>query len=88
MTQQRWTKDSPAARLIEALVVAAPEGVRFDKGKPSAGARFPEFRAWHALLKPFFGIQPPEWEQTVHFQPALTSLDETEDEDASGEEDE
>ncbi|MFH0872554.1 MAG: DUF1156 domain-containing protein [bacterium] len=59
--QQRWTKDSAVARLMEALVHAAPVALRFEKGKASAAAQFPEFRAWHALLEPLFEIRPPEW---------------------------
>lgn len=61
--QQRWGKDSAVANLMDALVHAAPQAVRFEKGKKSAAAQFPEFRAWHALLKPLFGIEPPKWEE-------------------------
>ena len=50
---------------------AAPVAVRVDRGKTSAGAQFPEFRAWHALLTPLFGIGPPDW--TVK-QPAQGDL--------------
>ena len=59
--QQRWGKDSPVTKLLEALVQAAPEALRHEKGKISAAALFPEFRAWHALLKPLFEIEPPDW---------------------------
>jgi len=59
--QQQWRKDSPVARLMEALVKAAPDAVKWVKGKGSAAERFPEFRAWHALLKPLFDIEPPDW---------------------------
>ncbi len=59
--QQRWGKDSPVTKLLEALVQAAPEALRHEKGKKSAPAMFPEFRAWHALLKPLFEIEPPDW---------------------------
>ncbi len=59
--QQRWVAETPVARLMEALVHAAPEALRREGGKDSAAARFPEFRAWHALLWPLFGIQPPDW---------------------------
>ena len=45
-------------RLIEAMVRAAPPALRRDTG---AGAKFPEFRAWHAMLEPLFGITPPDW---------------------------
>ncbi|MFH1072612.1 MAG: DNA methyltransferase, partial [Nanoarchaeota archaeon] len=83
--QQRWTKDSPVASLMEALVHAAPEALRFDKGKKSAAAQFPEFLAWHALLEPLFGIKPPEW---VEKKPAQgTLLDALEEEDEEEEED-
>ena len=61
--QQRWAKDSNAARLMEALVHAAPQAVRFEKGKTSAAALYPEFRAWHALLEPLFGLEAPEWKK-------------------------
>jgi len=61
--QQRWTKDAAVARLMEALVHAAPVALRHEKGKTSAAAKFPEFRAWHALLEPLFGFQPPEWKE-------------------------
>jgi len=39
--------------------------VRFPgKGKTRTAAdEFPEFRAWHALLKPLFNIEPPKWEK-------------------------
>jgi len=59
--QQRWAKDSAVARLMEALVNATPEALRHDKGKQSAAATYPEFRAWHALLEPLFGIFAPDW---------------------------
>lgn len=63
MRQQGWTKDSPVAKLMTALVIAAPEAVKFEKGKKSAAATFPEFRAWHEMLKPLFDIEPPEWKE-------------------------
>jgi len=60
-----WTADGHVARLMEALVRAAPPAVRFPgKGKTRTAAdEFPEFRAWHALLKPLFNIEPPKWEK-------------------------
>ena len=61
MRQQQWTKNSPVAQLMVALVEAAPMAVRHDKGEASAGARFPEFRAWHVLMKPLFDVGPPDW---------------------------
>ena len=65
LRQQRWTRDSAVARLMEALVAAAPEALRRDKGKISAAAKYPEFRAWHALVKPLFGIEPPDWTEVL-----------------------
>ena len=59
--QQAWKADAPVAELMAALVMAAPEAVRYDRGKTSAGALFPEFRAWHALLEPLFNVAPPDW---------------------------
>lgn len=59
--RHRWTKDSAVARLMEALVRAAPEAVRHEAGRHSVAAQYPEFRAWHALLQPLFGIDPPDW---------------------------
>ncbi|MCK4473128.1 MAG: hypothetical protein KAW49_15205, partial [Anaerolineae bacterium] len=74
--QQGWNADGPCARLMEALVNAAPPAVRFPgKGKKTAADEFPEFRAWHAMLKPLFGIEPPEWEEPVAAQPALPLID-------------
>ncbi len=72
--QQHWTKESAVCRLIDALVHAAPEAVRFEKGKDSAAALFPEFRAWHALLEPLFGIVPPEWVEKGPVQGVFTSF--------------
>ena len=59
--QQRWGADSAVAKLMTALLTAAPEAVRHEKGKKSAAAKYPEFRAWHALLQPLFAIEPPDW---------------------------
>lgn len=63
--QQGWKAESPCARLMAALVEAAPAAVRFPgrKGKQTAADHFPEFRAWHEMLKPLFGIDPPEWNE-------------------------
>lgn len=66
--QQQWSKDSPVARLMEALVKAAPVAVQREKGKTSAAAMFPEFRAWHAMLKPLFEIEPPDWTEKAPLQ--------------------
>jgi len=71
--QQTWTADSPCARLMAALVEAAPPGVRFPgKGaKRTAADDYPEFRAWYALLKPVFDIQPAPWVEPHEAQPRL-----------------
>ena len=84
--QQRWSKDSSVAKLMDALVHAAPEAVRHDKGKKSAAAMFPEFRAWHAILEPLFGIAPPDWTEKPPPQGilALNEADEGEDDDEGG----
>ncbi|MGE5618587.1 MAG: DUF1156 domain-containing protein [Sphingomonadaceae bacterium] len=75
--QQRWTRESPVAKLMEALVLAAPEAVRHDTGKLSVASIFPEFRAWHALLKPVFGIEPPDWTERTSPQMVWTQLEES-----------
>ena len=46
---------------MSALLEAAPLAVRHERGKKSAAAEFPEFRAWHAMLEPLFGVTPPDW---------------------------
>jgi len=53
-------------------VQAAPTAVRVERGKTSAAAKFPEFRAWHALLLPLFGIPAPDWSEK---QPEVLELD-------------
>jgi adenine-specific DNA methylase len=63
-TQQGWKGGSPVARLMEALLKAAPPALWFEKGKTSAAAIYPEFRAWHAMIEPLFGITPPEWPES------------------------
>lgn len=75
--QQGWNADGPCACLMEALVKAAPPAVRFPgKGKKKTAAdEFPEFRAWHTMLKPLFGIEPPEWKEPVPTQPALPLME-------------
>jgi putative DNA methylase len=85
--QQRWTPDSPVARLMEALVHAAPPALRHEKGKQSAAAKFPEFKAWHELLEPLFDITPPDWTEQAPPQSALFNALVEEDEE-SVEEDE
>ena len=54
-------KRDAVARLMQALLNAAPEAMRQEKGPKSAAAQFPEFRAWHSLLQPLFDIVPPDW---------------------------
>lgn len=96
--QQGWTASSPpfresstCARLMEALLNAAPVAVQFPgtgRGHTAAD-EFPEFRAWHAMLQPLFRIKPPEWKEP---QEAQLTLDiepaEEEDEDNVDEEEE
>jgi putative DNA methylase len=89
--QQRWTTESPIARLMEALVRAAPEALRHGRGAKSAAAKFPEFRAWHALLESLFGITPPDWTEKPPPQGVLfqeLAEDDIDDEDAMEAEDE
>ncbi len=62
---QGWDKDSAVARLMAALVQAAPPGVRIERSKQSAAAKFLEFRAWHALLYPLFGVPAPDWTEVL-----------------------
>ena len=80
--QQGWKKDSACARLMEALVRAAPQAVRFPGNgrQKTAADDYPEFRAWHAMLKPLFGIEPPEW-KPMAVQLTLEQLEEAEEED-------
>lgn len=89
--QQAWKADAPVAQLMAALVTAAPEAVRYDRGKTSAGALFPEFRAWHALVEPLFGIAPPDWTERKPLQAQFeltASAGEEPDEEAEGDEEE
>lgn len=81
-TQQGWKSGSPVARLMEALVRAAPPALQFEKGKTSAAAMYPEFQAWHALLEPLFGIDAPKWVEEVipSGMPLFEQADSTEDE--------
>jgi len=86
--RQNWQAGSPVARLLEALVLAAPEAVRHEAGAKSAAAMFPEFRAWHDLLQPLFGIEPPDWTQKLQpemelplFAGSQGELDESEEPD-------
>jgi hypothetical protein len=59
-------------RLIEALLKAAAPAVRRDKGE--VATRFAEFRAWHAMLLPVFGIEPPDWTEKPPDQGVLQLL--------------
>jgi len=88
--QQGWDKDSAVARLMAALVQAAPAGVRIERGKTSAAAKFPEFRAWHALLFPLFGLPAPDWteKQPEIIEGGLFAVVEPDDDEGEGEEDE
>jgi adenine-specific DNA methylase len=90
-TQQGWKGGSPIARLMDALLKAAPPALWHDTGKKSAAAIYPEFRAWHAMIEPIFGITPPEWpEPKVEAELDLKYDDEQElegtDEDDNSEE--
>jgi putative DNA methylase len=83
--QQNWSKESAVARLIAALVEAAPEALHHEGGKTSAAAKFPEFRAWHALLEPLFAFTAPDWTAKPVEQPEL-SLGDGEEGEAQEEE--
>ncbi len=81
-TQQGWKAGSPVARLMEALLKAAPPALWHEKGKTSAAADYPEFRAWHAMLEPFFGITPSEWiEPEADLELALEYKEQRDDEE-------
>ena len=60
-TQQSWKAGSSVARLLEALVRAAPPALWHDTGKNSAATQYPEFRAWHGMVYPLFGLTAPDW---------------------------
>ena len=74
--------------MMEALVNAAPQAVRFPgKGKQTTIAdEFPEFRAWHAMLKPLFGIEPPEWKEPKELQLTMRLDSDSDEEDDATEE--
>lgn len=81
-TQQGWKAGSPVARLMEALLKAAPPALWHEKGKTSAAADYPEFRAWHAMLEPLFGITPSEWiEPEADLELALEYKEQRDDEE-------
>lgn len=92
--QQGWDKDSAVARLLAALVQAAPVAMHIERGKASAAAKFPEFRAWHALLSPLFGLPAPNWAERQPDQTELllsapdAEIDEDDAESGGGEEEE
>lgn len=96
--QQSWDKESAVARLLAALVKAAPFGVRVEKGKSSSAAKFPEFRAWHTMLYPLFGIPAEDWTEALPDQipfdlqaasePQDEELGEDDEQEEEGEEDE
>jgi adenine-specific DNA methylase len=90
-TQQGWGASSNVARLMEALTHAAPRALWKDHGKNSPGAKFPEFRAWHALLQPLFGVSPPDWTEApppMELLPFGELEEELPDEDEEEEEEE
>jgi putative DNA methylase len=82
LRQQNWGKDSAVARLMEALVRAAPMALRFEKKKTDVAAKFPEFRTWHALLNPLFAMEPPAWVEAPVQQPRLLEDEVEDDEEA------
>lgn len=81
MRQQNWNKESAVARLMAALVEASPEALHHEGGKTSAAAKFPEFRAWHALLEPLFDFTAPDWTAKPVEQPELSLGDAEDDEE-------
>lgn len=85
--QQGWSKDSNVARLIAALVQAAPEALRSEKTE--VGKKYPEFRAWHAMLTPLFELPAPNWTPkatSANMQPNLYDDNETADDEGAGDE--
>jgi hypothetical protein len=86
MRQQNWSKKSSVAKLMDALVHAAPEALRHEHGKKSAAALFPEFRAWHALLPALFEVPVPEWTEKKAPQMELSGLADAEEEEEEDEE--
>ncbi len=90
VTQQGWKGGSPVARLMEALLKAAPPALWHEAGKTSTAAIYPEFRAWHAMIEPLFGITPPEWpepktdlELNLQYKEEEDADDETEGEEST-----
>lgn len=62
----------PTVRLIEALLRAAPPAVRREKN--AVAQKFAEFRAWHVMLQPVFGLTPPDWTEKKPDQAVLDLL--------------
>jgi putative DNA methylase len=56
-----WSPEGPVARLMDALVRAAPLAVQRTTKKGDAADRFPEFRAWREILLQVFAVEPAEW---------------------------
>jgi adenine-specific DNA methylase len=79
--RQGWREGSAVSRLMDALLKAAPPALWFDRGRQSAGAVYPEFKAWHAMLEPLFAIVPPKWEETTEPQGFLSLEDDEESEE-------
>jgi adenine-specific DNA methylase len=87
-TQQGWKEASPVARLMDALLKAAPPALWHEAGKKSAAALYPEFRAWHAMIDPLFGVTPPDWpEPKQDGELALEYQDENEEDAEESEKD-
>ena len=61
--EQNWGSGSPCAQMMEALVKAAPEAVKFED--QAVAQLYPEFRGWHAMLKPLFSFEAPEWKKEL-----------------------
>jgi adenine-specific DNA methylase len=70
--RQGWTKDSAVARLMAALVKAAPPALWHPEKKKTAAAQYPEFRLWHDALEPLFGIEAPDWDSRKGEELSLT----------------
>jgi hypothetical protein len=89
-TRQGMKAGDATVRLIDALLRAAPPAMRREKSEMAK--KFPEFRAWHALLQPLLGIIPPDWAEKAPDQHMLDLLSHpamaTGEEEAVAEEDE
>jgi hypothetical protein len=71
---------------MEALLKAAPPALWHDTGKKGAAAIYPEFRAWHAMIEPLFGITPPDWPEPQKDAELALQYDEQEEAEEEGEE--